>query len=104
MLLLTIKPDNLGRPMLARGLEDAPAVLLQNGLCRVVVQPGIGQRRRDVGVTQGFLDPVQVDAILREPASDRPAQIVQPHILDAGGLAYLAPGPVDVDQMPSLLL
>ena len=76
MLLLTIKPDNLRRPMLARGLEDPPPVFLHYGLCCILAQAGIDQSRRDVGVAQGILDAVEIDPALREPASDRPAQIV----------------------------
>ena len=62
--------------MLARGLEDALGVFLHYGLGRVLTQAGIDQRRFDVGVAQGVLDPVQVDPVLCEPASDRAAQIV----------------------------
>ena len=83
------KPDNLRRPMLARGLEDPPPVFLHYGLGRVLVQSGIGQRRSDVGVAQGVLDPVKIDPALREPAlislpNDRTVQGI-PVRLDGGG-------------------
>ena len=63
-------PAPVHRTHVARNLHDPLAMALHCLTRRVFAKAGIGQRRADRGVAQGFLDLVQINAITCEPGAD----------------------------------
>ena len=71
--------------------------------CGIMAQARIGQCRRDILMSEGVLDQVEVDARLGHPRTDRSSQVVKAEVLDAGRFANATPGLGDVHEMMPLL-